>query len=85
MQNNIKELTLLLLYLTSWKEKGDGYDDNGRLDEVKIKRSWKGYSFEILDELENDGYIHQSKKSKSVTISENGEEIAKKLIEKYLK
>ena len=25
------------------------------------------------------------KKSKSVTISENGEEIAKKLIEKYLK
>lgn len=60
MQNNIKELTLLLLYLTSWEEKGYGYDDNGR-----------------LDELENDGYIHQSKKSKSVTISENGEEIAK--------
>ena len=85
MQNNIKELTLLLLYLTSWEEKGYGYDDNGRLDEVKIKRSWKGYPFEILDELENDGYIHQSKKSKSVTISENGEEIAKKLIEKYLK
>ena len=85
MQNNIKELTLLLLYLTSWEEKGYGYDDNGRLDEVKIKRSWKGYPFEILDELENDGYIHQSKKSKSVTISKNGEKIAKKLIEKYLK
>jgi hypothetical protein len=38
MENTIKELTLLLIYFTSWQE------DAGT---VKIQRSWKGYPFVI--------------------------------------
>ena len=41
MENNIEKLTLLLLYLTSWEEKSYEYDNKGRLDEIKIKKSWK--------------------------------------------
>ncbi|MBA7484124.1 hypothetical protein ES707_19648 [subsurface metagenome] len=46
MDETIKELTLLLIYLTSWKE------DAGL---TKVQRSWKGYSFEVLDELNEEG------------------------------
>ena len=48
MEKVIKELTLLLLYLTSWQEEEFS---------VKIQRSWKGYPFEILDELREEGFI----------------------------
>ena len=41
MKKTIKELTLLLIYLTSWQE------DAGL---TKVQRSWKGYPFEVLDE-----------------------------------
>lgn len=41
MENNIEKLTLLLLYLTSWEEKSYEYDNNGRVDEVKIKKIGK--------------------------------------------
>ena len=85
MENNIEKLTLLLLYLTSWEEKSYEYDNKGRLDEIKIKKSWKGYPFETLNELKNKGYLYQSKNSKSVSLSKDGEELAKQLIEGYLK
>lgn len=39
MEERIKELTLLLLYLTSWEEKNIL---------VEMRRSWKGYDFDIL-------------------------------------
>ncbi|MCK5767626.1 MAG: hypothetical protein KAH35_04545 [Candidatus Atribacteria bacterium] len=48
MDETIKELTLLLIYLTSWKE-----DANL----IKVQRSWKGYPFETLDELNEEEYI----------------------------
>ncbi len=70
----MKELTLLLLYLTSWKE-----------DELpmEIRRSWKGYPFEILDKLTEEDFIQGSKKAKSVYVTEEGISYAKQLIEKY--
>jgi len=37
----IEELTLLLLYLTSWEETGDVIE--------ATLRSWKGYPFEVLN------------------------------------
>ncbi|WP_368489703.1 hypothetical protein [Clostridium sp. BJN0013] len=49
MEQKIKELTLLLLYLTSWEEDCKPY---------KFKRSWKGYNFEILDKLKDQGFIN---------------------------
>ena len=39
MEERIKELTLILLYLTSWEEKNIPGE---------MRRSWKGYDFDIL-------------------------------------
>lgn len=78
IMNEIEELTMLLLYLTAWNEEGYFYDKNDNLSKGTIKHSWKGYSFDAL--------IYYSKnKSKSVSITKEGEELAKHLIEKYLK
>lgn len=75
MEEKIKELTLLLLYLTSWKEK----DISGEWN-----RSWKGYPFETLNELMDEDMIRGSYRSKSVYITEDGVKNAKELMEKYL-
>ncbi|KMY45870.1 transposase [Bacillus sp. FJAT-27916] len=74
MKDQIDELTLLLLYLTSFK------DDYG-LGEAQ--RSWKGYPFESLNELSKNNLILDSKRSKSVYLTDDGIEEAKKLIKKY--
>jgi len=68
-QEQISKLTLLLLYLTSWKEK-------------EVHRSWKGYDFDVLNKLEEAGMIAQSKTAKSVYLTEDGIEAAKELEER---
>jgi len=75
MDNTIKELTLLLIYLTSWQE------DVGL---TKVQRSWKGYPFEVLDELNEEGYIDGSKHAKSVYLTEEGLSKVKELMKKYI-
>ncbi|MDP2945316.1 MAG: DUF6429 family protein [Atribacterota bacterium] len=75
MDETIKELTLLLIYLTSWQE------DVGL---TKVQRSWKGYPFEVLDELNEEGYIDGSKRAKSVCLTEEGLGKAKELMKKYI-
>ncbi|MBK5253347.1 MAG: transposase [Peptostreptococcaceae bacterium] len=74
MEEKIKELTLMLLYLTSWKESECGmiYD-----------RSWKGYNFELLKKLSDEDLIIDSKKSKSVAITNEGIAKAKQLLDLY--
>ena len=65
MNNSEKtaKLTLLLIYLTGWDEK----------DLVSnMRRAWKGYDFDTLDKLEEDGLISQSKTAKSVYLTEKG-------------
>lgn len=76
METKIKELTLLLLYLTSWEE-------SAGLSE-KVKRSWKGYPFEILDELNDEELIYGSKRAKSVYLTKEGIKKAEELMQKYL-
>lgn len=61
MKDQIDELTLLLLHLTSFKE---GYGLG------KAQRSWKGYPFESLNELSENDFIRDSKRSKSVYLTE---------------
>lgn len=79
MKKNIEELTLLLMYLTSWEEKTNSLEDS-------FKQSWKGYSFEIINELTNKGYLFPTKyKNKSVTLTKEGEKLAELLMKKYLK
>ncbi|RXZ80072.1 transposase [Paenibacillaceae bacterium] len=70
-----KELTILLLYLNSWEEKELGY---------KYRRSWKGYDFDVLNELADDDYIIDSKRSKSVGFTDSGEKFAEELMIKFL-
>jgi len=75
MDKIIKELTLLLIYLTSWQE------DTGL---TKVQRSWKGYLFEVLDELNEEGYIDGNKRAKSVYLTEEGLNKVKELMKKYI-
>jgi len=76
MEEQIKELTLLLAYLTSWNEKD-------RLLKQEFKKSWKGYDFDILNKLNEEEYIYQENKKKYFIWEEKGINEAKKLIKKY--
>ncbi len=75
MEEQIKELTLLLIYLTSWTER-EPYGE--------YQRAWKGYDFDILNSLEDERLIGGSThKAKSTYITEKGIEKAKELMKKY--
>ena len=74
MQKKIREMTLVLLYLTSWEEKE--FD-------MKFRRSWKGYDFDILNELSDEGLVSDSRRSKSIILRESGVEQAEALLVKY--
>ncbi|WP_299088945.1 DUF6429 family protein [uncultured Metabacillus sp.] len=75
MEEKIKELTLLLLYLTSWKENDLP---------AEMRRSWKGYPFEVLNELTEKDLIRGSIRSKSVYLTKDGIKEAEALLRKYL-
>lgn len=52
----------------------------------RIFNAWKGYDFDILNELDDADYIRQGNhpsRSKSVYITESGMEQAKELLSKY--
>ena len=76
MEQQIKELTLLLAYLTSW-------DDKDRLTKQENKKSLKGYDFGILNKLYEEEYIYQENKDKYFIWEEKGIVEAERLIEKY--
>ena len=78
MEQLIKELNLLLIYLTGWEE--DSQQEPGE----KIFRSWKGYLFETLNELEDESMIRQFRNAKSLLLTPVGMEKARELKEKYL-
>lgn len=84
MEKNIEELTLLLMYLTSWDEKGFIRDKNDEIKEEKVKTCWKGYSFDVINKLTDENYLYFSK-VKSITLTHEGELLAEKLMDKYLK
>lgn len=67
----VKELTLALLLLASWTE---------RAGPVEVRRSWKGYPFEVLDALAAEGLIAGSHGSKAVTLTRAGVERASLLL-----
>ncbi len=75
MDEKIKDLTLLLLYLTSWKE------DAGI---AEVQRSWKGYPYDVLNALTDSGLIEGSSRSKSVYFTDVGLMKAEELVRKYI-
>lgn len=72
----VKELTMLLMYLTRFNEQGhlgSGFD-----------MAWKGYDFDVIDELDKEDYIRQgSHRSKSVAITDEGMKLSRELLDKY--
>lgn len=75
----MKELTMVLLYLSRFTE-------HNRFSDSKDFYAWKGYDFDILNELDEEDCICQGKRpsrSKSVYITEAGIQKAKELMERY--
>ena len=75
----MEELTMVMLYLSRFK-------DNDRFFDGDALLAWKGYSFDILNKLDDEDYIRQGthpSKSKSVYITQAGIEKAKELMKKY--
>jgi hypothetical protein len=70
LREQIKDLTLMLLYLNSFGEDG-------------CRRSWKGYDFDDLNQLAEDGFISEGRRAKSVVIFDEGIERAKTLCAEY--
>lgn len=74
-----KELTLALLYLSRFAQ-------GEKFSEAKDFYAWKGYNFDILNELDEDDYIRQGNhptRTKSVYITETGMQKARELLDKY--
>lgn len=72
----VKELTMLLMYLTRFNERSHFESD--------LDKAWKGYDFDIINELDKEDYIRQgSHRSKSVTITYEGMKLSRKLLAKY--
>lgn len=75
----VNELTMMLLYLSRFTEQN-------RFSGGSDFYAWKGYNFDILNELDEEDFIRQGShpsRSKSVYITETGMEKAKELMVKY--
>jgi len=72
----LEELTLLLLYLGSWEERPCPQIPASR-------RAWKGFLFEALDALEAKGYLAQTRRAKSVALTDTGVVAAEALKRRY--
>jgi hypothetical protein len=83
MPNNaetIKDLTLMLLYLTSWKNMAG----SSKKDRATIPlQSWKGYDFVALDALRAEELIFGTNKAKAVYFTGEGIARAKELLAQY--
>lgn len=84
----IMELTLLLMYLTSWEEGPQGLRGAKKLPPEEYARfvsrcCWKGYDFDVLNELTELGLVQADGKSKMAVMLDPGTEKAKELMAKY--
>lgn len=72
----MKELTMILMYLSRFNE--------GNCFGSSMNMAWKGYDFDIINELDEEDYIKQSSyRSKSVAITEEGIKLAQNFMNKY--
>jgi hypothetical protein len=70
-RDKVDEVTLALLWLTSFKEAGG-------------VRAWKGHDWETMNRLHAKEFISDPRgKQKSVVLTEEGENQSKRLFDKY--
>ncbi len=75
-ENLVRDMTLMLAYLTSWKEKtSDG----------EALRSWKSYDWDAIDRLRGEGLVTATNKAKSLYLTEEGAKQAEMLVDAYRK
>ena len=85
-ENTIKDLTLMLMHLTSWEESlVPGFrkkpDRAGAYPKAHI--CWKGYDFDILNKLTDEGLVNTGGRSKSASFTDEGTAKALELLRKY--
>ena len=85
-KDTLKELTLMLMYLTSWEESlvpgiRKKPDHAGIYPKARI--CWKGYDFDILNELTDEGLVNAGGRSKSASFADEGEAKALELLKQY--
>ena len=72
----VRELTLALMFLTRFRTKRK----KGQEDPWS---AWKGYDFDVMDELMEKDFIRGFARGKSVILSKNGMAEARRIIAKY--
>lgn len=77
-KENRENLALLLLQASCWDE-----NPKRKYGDKPILRAWKNIPFEILDSLSEKGFISDSRKSKSVFLTEEGIRKAEELKIKF--
>ncbi len=74
-KDTIKELTLMLMYLTSWEESlvpGLRRKPDRAGIYPKARVCWKGYDFDILNELTDEKLVYPRCHSKSASFTDEG-------------
>jgi len=84
--NTIKELTLMLMYLTSWEE--SLVSNHDKMPDCtgfrfQIRRTWKGYDFGVLNDLTDEGLVNAKGHNKSALFTDEGEAKALELLRQY--
>ncbi|EOS57385.1 MULTISPECIES: DUF6429 family protein [unclassified Anaerotruncus] len=85
-KDTVKDLTLMLMYLTSWEENlvPELHEKPDRLGfRPQIRRTWKGYDFGILNELTDEGLVNARNRSKSASFTDEGAAKALELLMQY--
>lgn len=85
-RDTIKDLTLMLMYLTSWEESSvpglrKKPDRAGIYPKVRL--CWKRYDFDILNELTDEGLVNAGSRSESASFNAEGEAKARELLKAY--
>ncbi|MDW7659169.1 MAG: DUF6429 family protein [Bacillota bacterium] len=76
-----KKLTLALIYLTSFEDSDTLNFVKAGLIDAPVTIAWKGYDFDILNQLEEEQLIDQGKyKSKKLTLFPTGKIEAEQLV-----
>ena len=71
----MKDLTLVLLYLSKFKERN-------RYSDLPIYRAWKGYDWDVINDLDEQDLIDQGNvRNKSVYLTPEGLDKARELLE----
>ena len=72
IETTIQDLTLMLMYITSWEETPSG-----------ARKAWKGFSYEAMDALLQAELITSRKADKAVALTKEGIAEARELLRKH--